>query len=276
MVVKKKHNRKRKAKTQQAGLFRDFDAAVKAGWNRVQWMRLVTLCTVLAVSLSFYVATLWLMNRPIQAVVIDGAFVRVSAIQVEDTLESYIQTGFLSADLHAMRRQLRSLPWVANAKVRRRWPGTIEVAIEEQRSVARWGDAGLLNKNGELFIEKVSHAPAELPLLSGPHGSERRVAEMYFRIEERLERRGMATVSLRLDDRGAWEMQLTSGIRVRLGARMVETRMDRFFAALDKVVAAQAENVDYIDMRYTNGFAIGWKDRAPMNAKAKNGAKPNV
>jgi cell division protein FtsQ len=276
MVVKKKHNRKRKAKTQQADLFRDFDAAVKAGWNRVQWVRLVTLCTVLAVSLSFYVATLWLMNRPIQAVVIDGAFVRVSAIQVEDTLESYIQTGFLSADLHAMRRQLRSLPWVANAKVRRRWPGTIEVAIEEQRSVARWGDAGLLNKNGELFIEKVSHAPAELPLLSGPHGSERRVAEMYFRIEERLERRGMAAVSLRLDDRGAWEMQLTSGIRVRLGARMVETRMDRFFAALDKVVAAQAENVDYIDMRYTNGFAIGWKDRAPMNAKAKNGAKPNV
>jgi len=276
MVVKNKRNRKRKAKTQQADLFRGVDAAVKAGWNRVQWMRLITLCTVLAISLSVYVATLWLMNRPIQAVVIDGAFVRVSAIQVEDALESYIQTGFLSADLHAMRRQLRRLPWVANAKVRRRWPGTIEVAIEEQSSVARWGDAGLLNKNGDLFIEKVSHAPAELPLLSGPQGSERRVAEMYFRIQERLERRGMAAVSLRLDDRGAWEMQLTSGIRVRLGARMVETRLDRFFAALDKVVAAQAENVDYIDMRYTNGFAIGWKDAAPMNAKARNGVKPNV
>jgi len=275
MVVKKR-NRKRKAKTQQADLFRGFDAVVKAGWNRVQWMRLVTLSTVLAISLSVYVATLWLMNRPIQAVVIDGAFVRVSAIQVEDALESYIQTGFLSADLHAMRRQLRGLPWVANAKVRRRWPGTIEVAIEEQRSVARWGDAGLLNKNGELFIENVLHAPAELPLLSGPRGSERRVAKMYFRVQERLERRGMAAVSLRLDDRGAWEMQLISGIRVRLGARMVETRLDRFFAALDKVVAAQVENVDYIDMRYTNGFAIGWKDHALMNAKARNGVKPNV
>jgi len=275
MVVKKR-NRKRKAKTQQADLFRGFDAVVKAGWNRVQWMRLVTLSTVLAISLSVYVATLWLMNRPIQAVVIDGAFVRVSAIQVEDALESYIQTGFLSADLHAMRRQLRGLPWVANAKVRRRWPGTIEVAIEEQRSVARWGDAGLLNKNGELFIENILHAPAELPLLSGPLGSERRVAKMYFRAQERLERRGMAAVSLRLDDRGAWEMQLISGIRVRLGARMVETRLDRFFAALDKVVAAQVENVDYIDMRYTNGFAIGWKDHALMNAKARNGVKPNV
>ena len=276
MVVKNKRNRKRRAKTRKPDLFRGFAATVRAGWNRFQWARLVTLCTVLAISLSVYVSTLWLMDRPIRAVVIDGAFERVSAIQVEDALESYIQTGFLSADLHAMRRQLRQLPWVANAKVRRRWPGTLEVDIEEQISVARWGDAGLLNGYGELFIENVSHAPAELPLLSGPQGSERRVAEMYFGIQERLERRGMAAVSLRLDDRGAWELQLISGIRVRLGARMVETRLDRFFAALDKVVAAQAEDVDYIDMRYTNGFAIGWKDREPMNAEARNGAEPNV
>jgi cell division protein FtsQ len=276
MAVKSKRNRKHKAKTRRPNALHAFVVALKADWERVQWVRLITLCSVLAISVSVYVATLWLMNRPIQAVVIDGAFERVSAIQVEDALELYIQTGFLSADLHAMRGQLRQLPWIANAKVRRRWPGTIEVSIEEQSSAARWGDAGLLNVDGELFIENVSHAPAELPLLSGPHGSEQRVAAMYFSVQERLERRGMAAVSLRLDDRGAWEIQLISGIRVRLGARMVETRLDRFFEALDKVVAARVEDVDYIDMRYTNGFAIGWKNRAPMNAKARDGVKPNV
>ncbi|MDP6674547.1 MAG: FtsQ-type POTRA domain-containing protein [Gammaproteobacteria bacterium] len=269
-------NRKRKARKQQSNVLQTLSAALKVNWERVQWARLITLCTVLAVSLSVYVATLWMMNRPIQAVVINGAFERVSAIQVEDALGLYIQTGFLSADLHAMRRQLRELPWVANTMVRRRWPGTIEVSIEEQSPAARWGDAGLLNIDGELFIENISHAPVELPLLSGPKGTEQRVAEMFFRVEARLERRGLAAVSLQLDDRGAWEMQLTSGIRVRLGARMVETRLDRFFEALDKVVAAQAEDVDYIDMRYTNGFAIGWKNRAPMNAKSRDGVKPHV
>lgn len=276
MVVKSKRNRKRKARTQKPDVLRTFGSALNAGWSKIQWKRLITLCTVLAISLSVYVTTLWLMNRPIQAVVINGSFERVSAIQVEDVLGLYIQTGFLSADLHAMRRQIRQLPWVENANVRRRWPGTIEVNIEEQKSAARWGDAGLLNIDGELFIENVAHAPAELPLLSGPQGSQRRVAEMYFRIQERLERRGMSAVSLRLDNRGAWEMQLISGIRVRLGARMVEDRLNRFFAALDKVVASQVESVDYIDMRYTNGFAIGWKDRTPMNAETRDGVKPNV
>ena len=276
MPVKSKRNRKRKAKAPRPNPLRTFAAKLKLDWGRVQWVRLITLGTVLAMSLSVYVATLWLLNRPIQAVVIDGAFERVSAIQVEDALGPYIQTGFLSADLQAMRRQLHELSWVESATVRRRWPGMIEVSIEEQRPAARWGDAGLLNVGGELFIENIAHAPVELPLLSGPQGTERRVAQMYFEVEERLERRGMAAVSLRLDDRGAWEMQLIGGIRVRLGARMVETRLDRFFEALDKVIAAQVEDVDYIDMRYTNGFAIGWKDQAPINAKARNGAKPHV
>jgi len=276
MAAKSKRNRKRKAKTKQPNPLHRFGASLKDGWERVHWARLITLCTALAISLSVYVATLWLMNRPVEAVIIDGAFERVSAIEVEDALGEFIQTGFLSADLNAMRRQLRELPWVANAQVRRHWPGTLEVSIEEQSPAARWGDAGLLNIGGELFVENISHAPAELPLLSGPHGTQQRVAEMYFRIEERLERRGMAAVSLQLDDRGAWEMQLISGIRVRLGARMVENRLDRFFAALDKVVAAQAEDVNYIDMRYTNGFAIGWKNQAPLNAETGDEVKPHV
>ena len=81
----------------------------------------------------------------------------------------------------------------------------------------------------KLFIENVLHAPAELPELTGPVGSEKRVAELYFRVQERLVRRGMSAVALRLDERGAWEMQLSSGIRVRFGARMVDMRMNRFF-----------------------------------------------
>jgi len=276
MAVKSKRNRKRKAKAKRTNPLHLFGTALKNGWDRVPWVRLITLGTVLAVSLVVYVATLWLMNRPIQAVVIDGAFERVTAIEVEDALGHYIQTGFLSADLTAMRRQLCALPWVANAQVRRRWPGTIEVDIEEQNPVARWGNAGLLNVNGELFVENISHVPVELQLLSGPRDTQRRVTEMYFRIEKRLERRGMDAVSLQLDERGAWEMQLNSGIRVRLGARMVEARLDRLFEALDKVVAAQAEDVDYIDMRYTNGFAIGWKNQAHMNAQAGRGVKPRA
>lgn len=242
----------------------------------VNWARVATIGAVATLAFCAYAATLWVMDRPIEAVVINGAFERVSAIEVEDALSMHVQSGFLSADLRTMRAELLEISWVANANVRRRWPGSIEVHIREQRPAACWGKAGLLNIDGELFVDNAQHVPAELPRLNGPDGSQQRVSAMFFAIEERLEQRGMAAVSLRLDKRGAWEVQLTSGIRVRLGASFVDQRLDRFFEALDKVIAAQAERVDYVDMRYTNGFAIGWKDQKPMRAQFTEEADPNV
>jgi cell division protein FtsQ len=270
-----KRNRKRKARTKSRPALPTIDWSFLSAGN-LPWSRIVTLIVVGVVIMTGHVGTLWLMDRPISSVKINGAFERVSAIQLEEALSPYVRTGFLNADLHAMRNELANIPWVANASVRRRWPGSIEVQILEQRPSACWGERGLLNVNGELFVREASHVPVELPRLDGPDGYEKKVAAMYFRIEERLEQRGMAAVSLRLDRRGAWEFELSNGIQVRLGASTVEQRLDRFFVALDQVLSSQAEFVDYIDMRYTNGFAIGWKDRNPIRAVARHGAQPHV
>lgn len=255
MPVKRKRNRKRRT-------------AHAIPWPAINWSRIVSVTGALIVVATGYVGTLWLMDRPIERVVINGEFERVSAIQLEQLLVPHLAAGFLSADLHAMRTDLVEVPWVVRASVRRRWPGTIEVNITEQKPAAVWSDTGLLNIDGELFVAKASHVPAELPRLYGPEGSEQRVSQMYFRIEERLEQRGLAAVALYLDNRGAWEMQLLNGIRVRIGSRAVEQRINGFFKALDSVISAQTEHIDYVDMRYTNGFAIGWKHREEL--------RPNV
>ena len=245
-------------------------------WPAVNWAGITTFSGVCAMVVTIYFVTLWLMDRPIESVVINGAFERVSAVQLEDALARHVQTGFLSADLNAMRAELTRIPWIANAKVRRRWPGAITVQVVEQRPAARWGNSGLLNMHGELFVEEATHIPAELPRLVGPRGTEQRVTEMFFRIEERLEQRGLAAVSLLLDKRGAWALQLSNGIRVRLGARFVEDRIDRFFVALDKFIESNSSQVDYVDMRYTNGFAIGWKEKSPVQVQSAEGSKPHV
>lgn len=269
-----KHNRKRKTRTQPRVDWSRFHWLIKG--PKIPWSRVITTVMVVTVLMTGYVAMNWLMDRPIDAVVINGAFQRVSAIRLEEALAPHVRTSFLRADLHAMRAELAGIPWVENASVRRRWPGSIEVLVTEQRPAACWGERGLLNHRGELFVDDVKHVPVELPRLDGPEGSEGRVAMRYFQIQQRLEQRGMAAVSLRLDERGAWEFQLNNGIRVRLGASAVDERIDRFFMALDQVLASQAEAVDYVDMRYTNGFAIGWKDRDPMHVEIAEDARPHV
>jgi cell division protein FtsQ len=214
-------------------------------------------------------ALAWGLNRPIRAISMDGAFQRVSPGQVEKAVAPYAQAGFMSVDLDRIQRAVEQVPWVDHAQVQRRFPNIVHVTVVEEIAAARWGEAGLLNTRGELFVRQADHLPAELPRLSGPDGSQSRVAQRYLSAQGRMLEAGLRIAALRLDERGAWEMDLDSGVTVRLGRRDVDQRLDRFIRTASQVIAHRLGDIDYVDMRYSNGFAIGWRGAlAPVTAAA--------
>ena len=242
----------------------------------VNWRLVSVAAAAAASSVAIYLGAVWLLNRPIETIVVAGAFQRVSPIQIEALVEPFAHAGFVDVDLGAMRRELAALPWVASAEVRRRWPGRLEVRVQEEAPVACWGERGLLNAAGELFLPDADHVPAELPRLLGPAGTEEQVTARYFRLQEQLERRGMAAVAVTLDERGAWTFRTSTGLQVRLGANSVDARMERFFFVLDSTISRFAGEVEYVDMRYPNGFAVGWKSSGGAAAAAGKEPAPNA
>lgn len=228
----------------------------------INWRLLSNGGLLLILVASVYFGTSWLLDQQIKSVRIEGRFERVSSLQVEAAITPFMNQGFLGADLRTLQRSIMDLPWVQQASVRRSWPSTLIVSVTEERAAARWGKDGLLNIYGELFVEHTSHIPAELPHLTGPAGTELEVAQRYFELDSQMEQRGLVAVSLSVDERGSWELGLSNGMRVRFGAVAIEVRTERFLDALDQLVAPVADKVEYIDMRYTNGFAIGWKPGA--------------
>ncbi len=212
----------------------------------------------------------WSLDRPIRVISMDGSFQRVSPGQVEKAVAKYMEGGFMSADLDLIQRAVETVPWVDHARVQRRWPNSLHVTVIEETAAARWGQSGLLNTRGELFVRQASHVPAELPRLSGPDGSEAQVAARYLSTQGRMLEAGMRIAALRLDERGAWEMDLDSGVIVRLGRRDVDQRLDRFIRTASQVIAHRLSEISYVDMRYANGFAIGWRmPAAPAPVAAK-------
>jgi cell division protein FtsQ len=100
------------------------------------------------------------------------------------------------------------------------------------------------------------------------------VAKRYLASQGRVAEAGMRIVALRLDARGAWEFDLANGVTVRLGRRQIDERFERFMSTAAKVVTQRADDIQYVDMRYTNGFAIGWRGavaRGPDEDGSKNG-----
>src|SRR6266513_2109092 len=133
------------------------------------------------------------------------------------------------------------------------------------------GVKGLINTRGELFDSDQRHIPPELAQLTGPEGKESLVAQRYLAAEGRLSQAGLRLTAMRLDARGAWEFDLANGVTVRLGRRQVDERFEKFMNTALKIVTQRGEDIAHVDMRYTNGFAIGWRGNAARAAGRDGG-----
>ncbi len=226
---------------------------------RVRWARLLAPVFAAMLVVAVYELALLALDREIRALEISGPFERVSAMQIEAALAGELDAGFLKADLGRMRDTIRELEWIDDARVARRWPDRIAISVTEQVAAAVWDERGLLNVRGELFVASTRHVPAELPRLSGPNERSTDVAERYIHIRRQLIPLGLDVTELRLSDRGAWTLTLGNGIEVRLGRRNVDERTDVFLDVVANLITANAKRIDYVDLRYSNGFSIGWK-----------------
>jgi len=229
----------------------------------LNWRRIgLSLAGAAVIALAFLGLTL-LLNQPIQRVIVSGRLQRVSALDVEKIVGSRLGgNGLVTVDLEDISHGLRTLPWVDHAAVQRSWPRGLKIEIVEQIAVARWNHAGLLNARGELFLSEARFVPPELPQLAGPFGSEQEVTARFLATQGHLTEVGMRLAALELDARGAWNLTLDNGVAVRLGRRQIDERFERFMLVAAKLVSQRATDIAYVDMRYSNGFAVGWKGGA--------------
>lgn len=193
---------------------------------------------------------------------VDGNFRRVSAEQVRAAVAPHAGGGFFEVDPEAVRMAAERLPWVTRAMVRKQWPDTIRVRVLEHEPMARWGDGALVSTEGELFEVPEGPRIQGLPVLAGPAGSVREVVERFFEWRELLQGTGLDIRQLSVDERGAWRTQLSYGISVALGTERVSERLGRFAAVYPEHFAARGRQLQQVDLRYTNGFAIRWRDDA--------------
>jgi len=245
----------------------------EARWQlpRINWRALGVLLGVPAFIAAGALAVASVLDQPIETVAVAGRFQRVAPVDVERVVKTQVHgAGLLSVDLAAVRRAIHTLPWVDTVSVQRAWPRGLEVLVIEQTAAARWGERGLLNTRGELFDADERHMPPELAQLEGPPGKESLVAQRYLAAEGRLLQAGLRLTALRLDARGAWEIDLANGVTVRLGRRQVDERFEKFMNTALKLVTQRGEDIAYVDMRYKNGFAIGWRGNA-ARATGKDG-----
>ena len=131
-------------------------------WNKPQLMNAVSdLLLVAAAAALLVAAVLWSARLPwfpLRDVVVSNELREVRRAEVERSLAGRLRGNFFSINLDNVRKSLEEIPWVRRAEVRRQWPSSLLVNVEEHVPVAFWGQATgqLVNSYGEIFTASTS------------------------------------------------------------------------------------------------------------------------
>jgi cell division protein FtsQ len=222
---------------------------------------LVLFWSLLALALFLFVLD-WALRPdtwPVRSVSYQGPFHHVTRQQLEQRTMAELSGNFLTADLPRVQHSVESLPWVAQASVSRRWPDGVQVRFTEQKFVARWGSSSWVNGEGQVVVLPNGDGPQDVVELSGPDGSAQRVLNEYRTLAPMLASAGLQVDRLELTNRRTWQLQLHDGISLVFGHEPPKPAVQRFLDAYPYLKRYMGQ-VQRIDLRYENGFAVGWKN----------------
>lgn len=203
---------------------------------------------------------------PVRHVSVTGDFVHLSPFSLEQRASDVVRGGFFNVNVDTIKQTLMQEPWVKEVSVKRIWPDRITVTIREQTAIARWGQTGLMNPEAEIFYPDPATIPETLPMVSGPDNSSRLVLDNFFDLQEMLPEQ-TSLQELNLSDRRSWELKLESGPVLRIGKTDVISRVERFLEYFPVHELETPGKILYIDMRYTNGFAVRWNTEPESEAQ---------
>lgn len=201
----------------------------------------------------------WLSDEqkvPLKNVLVNGNLHRITVRDIEMTVNKNKTVSLFSIDVDRLHSEIEGLPWVYQASIRKSWPDTLMVYVVEQEPVAHWNQDLLLNKYGGVF--DADFDKNQVPHLFGPGGSELTVLQGLRAMEGLLNVIELQISELSLSERYAWELKLSNGVQLRLGRTEFMDRLQRFIDVYPLLLENE-KTVEYVDLRYDTGLAVGWK-----------------
>jgi cell division protein FtsQ len=184
-----------------------------------------------------------------------------SRAAVRAAISGRLAGNYFTMHLDQARRAFETLPWVAQASVRRIWPNRLLVTLTEHRALGEWSDGRLVSDAGVLFEANPAEAEADGPLVSfsGPPGEAAAAVARYRAFSSALAPLQLHITSVRISDRASWSLTAAPGLHVELGRDdppgRLQQRLETIVAAYPVVIARLDGPPARIDARYSNGFA---------------------
>jgi cell division protein FtsQ len=198
-----------------------------------------------------------------------------SEVDVLERLDLGRFPSIVTFDVEAARERIRTLPWVADATIRKLFPDTVEIAIVERTPYAIWQRGttmSLIDKDGALIANTVSDRYAGLPRVAGD-GAATRVADYVALLDQYPEIKPRVLAGALVSQR-RWNLVLDDGVEILLPEAGADKALGAV-VAMDRAGDLLSRDIAAVDMRVPDRMVVRLTERAKLarDAALKEAAK---
>jgi len=171
--------------------------------------------------------------------------------------------GFNADDARVL---LESLDWVADAEVRRTFPNSLEITLNERKPFAIWqkdGNYSVIDRNGVEMSGLNPLSLRQLPLVSGK-GANLAAADYVNQMEAIPALMQKVQAAARVGER-RWTLYLDNGVKIDLPEANMDAALQRV-AELDQKQNILSKGIREIDLRTKDRIVIALAE--PVDPKA--------
>ncbi|GAB4355838.1 MAG: cell division protein FtsQ [Oricola sp.] len=177
-------------------------------------------------------------------------------------------TSLVSLDVREARAALEKLPWVETAKVRKVYPGKLEIALKERRAFAIWqtGDTlSLIERDGKVIDAYAGSGFNSLPLVVGPGAAT--AAAPFMEILSAYPAFASQVKALIHVGERRWDVRLANGVTVKLPSREPEKAVERLLA-MDAQTQILSRDIASVDLRLRDRTTVALTENAMLRRAA--------
>lgn len=224
------------------------------------WLKVLAPLGLLIVLVGWWLN--WTLARPVGQVTIYGEVEHADLNKLQERALPWLNDPFWRVDLKGLKASLEQDPWLSSVTVHRHWPNQVRLELIERSPWAYWNEDYLIDSEGKGFDPGFKYTQNLGRHIYSEKDTLADVVIFWQDLDVLLQDAGIQLTELHHEQRGAWQLELNAGIRVLIGRDNMAIRINRFVWAWQHWLAAEAENLASVDLRYPNGLSVAWRKSA--------------
>lgn len=229
------------------------------------------------ISLLFAIANKALQDAPAAHIEVSSEHLSPAQHQaLKSAVGGAVSDNFFTADLQALRDLALSQQWVDQVSITRDWQRGIIISALPKQAVANFGTERLIDAKGSVFVpvESVDLMREQFVNLQGDQEKSRVIMQQMQQINEWFAPLNMKVEDIILTPRMTWLVRFDNGIRLIVDNEDTARKLMSLSQLLNGQLAPRLSEMQSVDLRYKNGFAIAWKVTESSVAETKPQKQP--